>query len=95
LLRGPRRAATTPPRAAWSIRAWTGCGTAAIYDHVGFGFHRYSTDERWLVPHFEKMLYDNAQLLCRLYVEAMAGARESPLRRASPRRRSSPTWSER
>jgi uncharacterized protein YyaL (SSP411 family) len=34
-----------------------------IYDHVGGGFARYSTDERWLVPHFEKMLYDNALLL--------------------------------
>ncbi len=34
-----------------------------IYDHVGFGFHRYSTDETWQVPHFEKMLYDQAQLL--------------------------------
>ena len=33
-----------------------------IYDHVAGGFARYSTDERWLVPHFEKMLYDNAQL---------------------------------
>ena len=34
-----------------------------IYDHLGGGFSRYSVDERWLVPHFEKMLYDNAQLL--------------------------------
>lgn len=34
-----------------------------IYDHIGFGFARYSTDEKWLVPHFEKMLYDNALLL--------------------------------
>lgn len=34
-----------------------------IHDHVGGGFHRYSTDERWLLPHFEKMLYDNAQML--------------------------------
>ncbi|TCT11895.1 hypothetical protein EDC22_103208 [Tepidamorphus gemmatus] len=34
-----------------------------IYDHIGGGFARYSVDERWLVPHFEKMLYDNAQLL--------------------------------
>ncbi|GGJ87182.1 hypothetical protein GCM10007063_07100 [Lentibacillus kapialis] len=34
-----------------------------IYDHVGYGFARYSTDEKWLVPHFEKMLYDNALLL--------------------------------
>ena len=34
-----------------------------IYDHLGGGFSRYSVDERWLVPHFEKMLYDNALLL--------------------------------
>ena len=34
-----------------------------IYDHLGGGFARYSVDERWLVPHFEKMLYDNAQLI--------------------------------
>ncbi len=34
-----------------------------IYDHLGGGYARYSTDERWLVPHFEKMLYDNAQIL--------------------------------
>jgi uncharacterized protein YyaL (SSP411 family) len=40
-----------------------------IYDHVGGGFHRYSVDERWLVPHFEKMLYDNAGLLLN-YVHA-------------------------
>jgi len=39
-----------------------------IYDHLGGGFHRYSVDERWLVPHFEKMLYDNAQLL-RIYAQ--------------------------
>jgi uncharacterized protein YyaL (SSP411 family) len=40
-----------------------------IYDHVGFGFHRYSTDARWMLPHFEKMLYDQALLLM-TYVEA-------------------------
>ncbi|QWU14503.1 hypothetical protein SAMN04487895_106363 [Paenibacillus sophorae] len=40
-----------------------------IYDHIGFGFARYSTDEQWLVPHFEKMLFDNA-LLASAYVEA-------------------------
>jgi hypothetical protein len=40
-----------------------------IYDHIGGGFARYSTDERWLVPHFEKMLYDNA-LLGKVYLEA-------------------------
>jgi uncharacterized protein len=37
--------------------------TGGVYDQLGGGFHRYSVDERWLVPHFEKMLYDNAQLL--------------------------------
>ena len=40
-----------------------------MYDHVGGGFHRYSTDPQWLVPHFEKMLYDNA-LLATAYLEA-------------------------
>ncbi|MFG0332269.1 MAG: thioredoxin domain-containing protein [Maioricimonas sp. JB049] len=40
-----------------------------IYDHLGGGFHRYSTDARWLVPHFEKMIYDNA-LLVPAYLEA-------------------------
>jgi uncharacterized protein len=40
-----------------------------IYDHVGYGFHRYSTDQKWLVPHFEKMLYDQA-LLAITYTEA-------------------------
>lgn len=39
-----------------------------IYDHLGGGFHRYSTDSRWLVPHFEKMLYDNA-LLVQAYLD--------------------------
>jgi uncharacterized protein YyaL (SSP411 family) len=40
-----------------------------IYDHLGFGFHRYSTDSKWLVPHFEKMLYDQAMLTL-AYTEA-------------------------
>jgi uncharacterized protein YyaL (SSP411 family) len=40
-----------------------------IYDQLGGGFHRYATDNRWLVPHFEKMLYDNA-LLSRVYLHA-------------------------
>jgi len=40
------------------------CANAGgIYDHVGFGFYRYSTDARWLVPHFEKMLYDQAMMI--------------------------------
>jgi len=40
-----------------------------IYDHIGGGFHRYSTDTRWLIPHFEKMLYDQA-LLAKVYLQA-------------------------
>ncbi|MCA9957208.1 MAG: thioredoxin domain-containing protein, partial [Anaerolineales bacterium] len=40
-----------------------------IFDHVGFGFHRYATDEYWLLPHFEKMLYDQAMLTI-AYAEA-------------------------
>ena len=40
-----------------------------IYDHIGGGFHRYATDTRWLVPHFEKMLYDQA-LLSKVYMQA-------------------------
>ena len=43
--------------------------SSGIYDHIGGGFHRYAVDARWLVPHFEKMLYDNA-LLARTYAEA-------------------------
>lgn len=44
-----------------------------IWDHVGHGFARYSTDAKWLVPHFEKMLYDNA-LLAHAYLDAMASS---------------------
>lgn len=47
----------------------TKMAAGGIYDQLGGGFARYSTDGKWLVPHFEKMLYDNAQLL-RLYAEA-------------------------
>ncbi len=50
-----------------------------IYDQIGGGFHRYSVDEKWLVPHFEKMLYDNA-LLCELYVEAWQATGEELFR---------------
>jgi len=51
-----------------------------VYDQIGGGFHRYAVDARWLVPHFEKMLYDNAQLP-RLYLEAYQVAGEPGLRR--------------
>lgn len=46
-----------------------------IYDHIGFGFSRYSTDRKWLVPHFEKMLYDNA-LLAIAYLEAFQATKK-------------------
>ncbi|MBY6242690.1 thioredoxin domain-containing protein [Methylosinus sp. Sm6] len=68
-----------PPSLEFLWRAWKRSGRAflreavlttldhicqgGIYDHIGGGFARYSTDERWLAPHFEKMLYDNAQLV--------------------------------
>ncbi|MBI5782162.1 MAG: thioredoxin domain-containing protein [Gammaproteobacteria bacterium] len=50
-----------------------------IYDQVGGGFCRYSVDERWEIPHFEKMLYDNAQLLA-LYADAWLASEESLFR---------------
>ena len=48
---------------AASQLALTQMSQGGIYDHLGGGYARYSVDERWLVPHFEKMLYDNAQIL--------------------------------
>jgi len=62
VLAGDARSTTRVRRALDAMR------DGGIYDQLGGGFHRYSTDERWLVPHFEKMLYDNA-LLLRLYVD--------------------------
>jgi uncharacterized protein len=55
-----------------------------VFDQVGGGFHRYSTDGRWLVPHFEKMLYDNA-LLVRLYTHAWQLTGEDRYRRVASR----------
>jgi uncharacterized protein len=53
-----------------------------MYDQVGGGFHRYSVDAHWLVPHFEKMLYDNA-LLARLYLHAYQATGDGELRRVA------------
>jgi len=53
-----------------------------IYDHLGFGFHRYATDSGWLVPHFEKMLYDQAQL-AEVYAEAFAATGRRGFRRTA------------
>ena len=52
-------------------KSLTGMACGGIFDQLGGGFHRYSTDEKWLVPHFEKMLYDNA-LLVPAYLEAFS-----------------------
>jgi len=51
------------------VHTLTKMAQGGIYDHLGGGFHRYSVDAKWLVPHFEKMLYDNAQLV-RIYAQA-------------------------
>ena len=58
-------------------RTLTAMARGGIHDHVGGGFHRYATDERWIVPHFEKMSYDNSELL-RAYCAAH-GALSTPL----------------
>ena len=68
LLRGYRRTGNGSLLSAVTL-ALESMAKGGIYDQLGGGFHRYSVDERWLVPHFEKMLYDNAQLL-HLYAEA-------------------------
>ncbi|HEY8278123.1 MAG TPA: thioredoxin domain-containing protein [Bdellovibrionota bacterium] len=59
----------TPQLLGMAERSLEAMACGGIYDQLGGGFHRYSTDERWLVPHFEKMLYDNA-LLVPAYLEA-------------------------
>ncbi|MDM7999641.1 MAG: thioredoxin domain-containing protein [Dehalococcoidia bacterium] len=53
-----------------------------IYDHIGGGFHRYATDAEWMVPHFEKMLYDNA-LLSRVYLHAYQVTGKADYRRVA------------
>ncbi len=58
-----------PDSLAAAVHSLEKMSRGGIYDHVGGGFARYSTDARWLVPHFEKMLYDNA-LLLRAYTHA-------------------------
>jgi hypothetical protein len=57
-----------------------GMKNGGIYDHLAGGFARYSTDERWLLPHFEKMLYDNAGL-ARVYLEAYQATHDPEYRR--------------
>ncbi|MCC6996933.1 MAG: thioredoxin domain-containing protein [Deltaproteobacteria bacterium] len=74
LLRHARRT-TDPVPLTLALRSLERMATGGIHDQLGGGFHRYSTDEQWLKPHFEKMLYDNAQLAL-VYLEgAQAGGR--------------------
>ncbi len=56
--------------------------SGGIFDQLGFGFHRYSTDARWRVPHFEKMLYDQAQL-AGVYAEAYLATGKADFRRTA------------
>jgi hypothetical protein len=82
---GPAPKFPQPLALRWLLRRWRqsgdgellrmvtatldGMAGGGMYDHLGGGFHRYSVDARWLVPHFEKMLYDNA-MLAACYLEA-------------------------
>ena len=65
-----RRASATKP----VIKTLDSMADGGIHDHLAGGFHRYSTDKYWLVPHFEKMLYDNA-LLAKVYADAYRATR--------------------
>ncbi|MEZ4360358.1 MAG: thioredoxin domain-containing protein [Kofleriaceae bacterium] len=76
LARAARQSFGAEARAAF-LRWCGGMVDGGLYDHVGGGFARYSVDERWLVPHFEKMLYDQAQLLAML-ARAQGLAPEDP-----------------
>src|SRR5260370_701999 len=62
LWRAWKRTRLKPYREA-VLRTLTTISQGGIYDHLGGGYARYATDARWLVPHFEKMLYDNAELI--------------------------------
>jgi len=53
-----------------------------IYDHIGFGFHRYSTDNKWILPHFEKMLYDQS-LLIMVYTEAYQATKKQVFKKTA------------
>jgi hypothetical protein len=65
-----------------AVRTLEAMRRGGIFDHIGFGFHRYSTDAEWLVPHFEKMLYDQA-LLSEIYAEAFAATGRAEFKRTA------------
>jgi hypothetical protein len=64
------------------VRTLHAMAAGGLRDHLGGGFHRYTVDARWLVPHFEKMLYDNA-LLARLYLDGWRVTGDPTLRRVA------------
>ncbi len=71
---------TNDEKALWMVvKTLQSMQEGGIYDHIGFGFHRYSTDSHWLVPHFEKMLYDQA-MLAMAYIEAYQATGKKELR---------------
>jgi uncharacterized protein YyaL (SSP411 family) len=74
LLRHHRRLGASPPL-DMARHTLDRMARGGIYDHLAGGFHRYSTDEKWLIPHFEKMLYDNA-LLVPAYLEGWLVTRD-------------------
>ncbi len=71
---------TQPQGRSMALETLRQMGQGGIYDQLGGGFHRYSVDERWLVPHFEKMLYDNAQL-ARTLLQAFQVSQDEPFLR--------------
>jgi len=95
---GSRPKFPTPHNLMFLLRYWKRTGEApalamvektldrmrrgGVFDQVGFGFHRYSTDAQWLLPHFEKMLYDQALLLL-AYTEAYHATRNESYRRSA------------
>jgi len=95
---GTRPKFPTPHNLLFLLRYWRRTGNAqalqmveqtlqamrlgGVFDHVGFGFHRYSTDAEWLLPHFEKMLYDQA-LLAMAYTEAYQATGNAAYRRTA------------
>lgn len=64
------------------VKTLKSMANGGIWDHIGYGFHRYSTDEKWLLPHFEKMLYDQAWLTI-AYTEAYQLTKDEEFRRTA------------
>jgi uncharacterized protein YyaL (SSP411 family) len=71
-----------PAALEMALQTLRAMAAGGMYDQLGGGFHRYSVDERWLVPHFEKMLYDNAQL-ARAYLDAWQLTHDPAFRRVA------------